>query len=100
MDVHEDRLIESNMNEIYGNHGDILKALRDATLHDDVLMSKVASRAEAMSTSLEFYTQYLLEDKLEDRAKTLKKKRLLQAEKCNRNKFLQYRNFVKLPNFT
>ncbi len=76
MDPCDEGLIEYNVNNIYGDQGTILNILREATSHDDTLITDVATRAEAIGTKLEFYSQYLLEDKLEVRAKKLKQDQL------------------------
>ncbi len=72
MDQCDERLIDYDVNDIYGDQDSIYKILHEATSHDENLIADVARRAKSMEESLQFYSQYLLEDELEIKAKKLK----------------------------
>ena len=89
LDPEEEIQLDYNAEYIYGDQSDILKVLRDATLHEDVLLDEVAHRVKNLSNRLTYYNEYLLEDKLEIKAKKINSKKSEQktliTENCKLN---------------
>lgn len=82
MEPEEERLFVYAAEDIVGDQSHILKVLRNATLHDDLMIDDVSRRVKNLGASLEYYNEYLLKDKLEDKAKKLNSKKTLITQSC------------------